>query len=45
VVDTHAIIWAARPKTLVPVPDHVKGYSIDPTEYINARFYELSLEG
>jgi peptide/nickel transport system substrate-binding protein len=45
VVDTHAIIWAARPKTLVPVPDHVKGYEIDPTEYINARFYELSLEG
>jgi ABC-type transport system substrate-binding protein len=45
VVDTHAIIWAARPKTLVPVPDHVKGYAIDPTEYINARFYELSLEG
>jgi peptide/nickel transport system substrate-binding protein len=45
VVDTHAIIWAARPATLVPVPDHVKGYEIDPTEYINARFYELSLEG
>jgi ABC-type transport system substrate-binding protein len=44
VVDTHAIIWAARPKTLVPVPDHVKGYEIDPTEYINARFYELSIE-
>jgi ABC-type transport system substrate-binding protein len=45
VADTHAIIWAARPKTLVPVPDRVKGYEIDPTEYINARFYELSIEG
>lgn len=43
IVDTHMIIWAARPKTVVPIPDHVSGYVMDPAEYINARFYELSI--
>jgi peptide/nickel transport system substrate-binding protein len=43
IVDTHMIIWAARPKTVVPIPDHVTGYVMDPAEYINARFYELSI--
>jgi ABC-type transport system substrate-binding protein len=42
VVDTHMIIWAARPQTVVPVPDTVTGYVMDPAEYINCRFYELS---
>jgi len=41
VVDSHSIIWAARPDTVVPVPDHVGGYRIDPAEYINVRLWEL----
>ncbi|MET3578166.1 ABC-type transport system substrate-binding protein [Mesorhizobium robiniae] len=41
VVDAHAIIWTARPKTVVPEPDRIGGYRIDPAEYINARFWEL----
>lgn len=43
IVDTHMIIWAARPKTVVPIPDYISGYVMDPAEYINARFYELSV--
>jgi ABC-type transport system substrate-binding protein len=41
IVDSHSIIWAARPETIVPVPDHVGGYRIDPAEYINVRLWEL----
>ncbi|WP_239025344.1 ABC transporter substrate-binding protein [Rhodoligotrophos defluvii] len=41
VVDSHTIIWTARPTTVVPVPDHVQGYQIDPAEYINVRLWEL----
>jgi peptide/nickel transport system substrate-binding protein len=41
VVDAHYIIWTARPKTVVPEPDKVGGYRIDPAEYINARFWEM----
>lgn len=41
VVGSHTIIWAARPTTIVPVPDHVGGYRIDPAEYINVRLWEL----
>lgn len=40
-VDSHAIIWPARPTTVVPEPDRIGGYRIDPAEYINARFWEL----
>jgi hypothetical protein len=36
------IIWANRPQAVVPIPDHVTGYVMDPAEYINCRFYELS---
>ena len=42
VVDSHYIIWTARPKTVVPEPDRIAGYRIDPAEYINVRFWELS---
>jgi len=42
IVDTHMIIWANRPQAVVPIPDHVTGYVMDPAEYINCRFYELS---
>lgn len=41
VVGSHAIIWTARPKTLVVQPAHVTGYRIDPAEYINIRFWEI----
>jgi len=41
VVDSHAILWTARPKTLVVQPAHVTGYRIDPAEYINIRFWEM----
>jgi len=41
VVASHTIIWSARPTTVVPVPDHVGGYRIDPAEYINVRLWEL----
>jgi ABC-type transport system substrate-binding protein len=41
VVDSHYIIWAARPTTVVPEPDKIGGYRIDPAEYINVRFWEL----
>ncbi len=42
IVDTHMIIWANRPLTVVPIPNYVKGYVMDPAEYINVRFFELS---
>jgi peptide/nickel transport system substrate-binding protein len=41
VVNSHYIIWAARPTTVVPEPDRIGGYRIDPAEYINVRFWEL----
>ncbi len=41
VVQSHYIIWAARPTTVVPEPDRIAGYRIDPAEYINARFWEI----
>ncbi|WP_378942318.1 ABC transporter substrate-binding protein [Mesorhizobium sp. ANAO-SY3R2] len=41
VVDSHYIIWAARPTTVVPQPDRIGGYRIDPADYINVRFWEL----
>ena len=41
VVRSHTILWSARPTTVVPVPDHVGGYRIDPAEYINVRLWEL----
>jgi ABC-type transport system substrate-binding protein len=41
VVDSHYIIWAARPTTVVPEPDRIGGYRIDPAEYINVRFWEM----
>lgn len=42
IVDTHMIIFANRPKTVVPIPAYVTGYVMDPSDYINCRFYELS---
>lgn len=42
VVNAHAIIWPARPTTVVPEPDRIAGYRIDPAEYINIRFWEMS---
>ncbi|HZT20661.1 MAG TPA: ABC transporter substrate-binding protein [Dongiaceae bacterium] len=41
VVKSHYIIWASRPSTVVPEPDRIQGYRIDPAEYINARFWEI----
>ena len=41
VVNAHYIIWTARPTTVVPEPDRIGGYRIDPAEYINARFWEI----
>lgn len=41
VVDAHYVIWAARPTTVVPEPDRIGGYRIDPAEYINVRFWEM----
>ncbi|HTW27798.1 MAG TPA: ABC transporter substrate-binding protein [Acetobacteraceae bacterium] len=41
IIASHSIIWAARPKTDVPVPNHIGGYRIDPAEYINVRLWEL----
>jgi ABC-type transport system substrate-binding protein len=41
IVDSHMIIWAARPTTVVPVPNRIGGYRIDPAEYINVRLWEL----
>jgi ABC-type transport system substrate-binding protein len=45
VVKSHYIIWAARPTTVVPEPDRIQGYRIDPAEYINVRFWELHAAG
>jgi ABC-type transport system substrate-binding protein len=39
--NSHYIIWAARPTTVVPEPDRIEGYRIDPAEYINVRFWEI----
>lgn len=41
VVDSHYIIWAARPTTVVVEPDRFGGYRIDPAEYINIRLWEI----
>jgi ABC-type transport system substrate-binding protein len=41
VVNAHYVIWAARPTTVVPEPNRIAGYRIDPAEYINARFWEI----
>jgi len=41
VVDSHYIIWAARPLTVVVEPDRIGGYRIDPAEYINIRLWEI----
>jgi ABC-type transport system substrate-binding protein len=41
VVNAHYIIWTSRPTTVVPEPDRIAGYRIDPAEYINARFWEI----
>ncbi len=41
IVDSHYIIWPARPVTVVPQPDRIGGYRIDPAEYINIRFWEM----
>lgn len=41
VVDSHYIIWAARPLTVVVEPDHIGGYRINPAEYISIRFWEI----
>lgn len=41
VVDAHYVIWTARPTTVVPEPDRIGGYRIDPAEYINVRFWEM----
>ncbi|EPZ77004.1 hypothetical protein M798_00925 [Brucella melitensis ADMAS-G1] len=41
IVDSNAIIWTARPKTLVIQPDRITGYRVDPAEYINIRFWEI----
>ena len=41
VVDSHYIIWAARPTTVVVEPDRIGGYRIDPAEYVNIRFWEI----
>lgn len=41
VVDSHYIIWTSRPTTVVPEPDRIGGYRIDPAEYINVRLWEL----
>ncbi len=43
VVAARVVIWTNRPQTIVPVPDYISGYKMDPTEYINVRFYELSV--
>jgi ABC-type transport system substrate-binding protein len=31
--DAAPCVWGARPKTLVPVPDHVDGYVMQATDY------------
>jgi peptide/nickel transport system substrate-binding protein len=41
IIDSHYIIWASRPSTVVPEPDRIQGYRIDPAEYINVRFWEI----
>lgn len=41
VVDSHYIIWAARPTTVVVEPDRIGGYRIDPAEYVNIRLWEM----
>jgi len=41
-VDAHIDLWVARPKTIVPEPRCVTGYQIDPANYINVDFAQLS---
>ncbi|MEP3326202.1 MAG: ABC transporter substrate-binding protein [Nitratireductor sp.] len=41
VVDSHYIIWAARPTTVIVEPDRIGGYRIDPAEYVNIRLWEI----
>lgn len=44
VVDDAVNIWACRPQTLDAVPNHVKGYVMDPTDYRWAtKFYLIRI--
>ena len=43
VVDSHAIIWTARPPTLYAVPNDITGFEVDPASYTGIRFWELSI--
>jgi peptide/nickel transport system substrate-binding protein len=43
VVDSHSIIWAARPPTLYAVPNYITGFQVDPASYTGIRFWELSI--
>lgn len=42
-VDSHSVIWAARPPTLYAVPNSIKGFQVDPASYTGIRFWELSI--
>jgi peptide/nickel transport system substrate-binding protein len=44
VVDSHSIIWAARPPTLYAVPNYIKSFQVDPASYTGIRFWELSID-
>jgi ABC-type transport system substrate-binding protein len=41
VTKANIIIVTARTTTVFPVPDHVAGYRVNPTDYTGVRFYEL----
>lgn len=41
VVGSYGFIWPGRPLTVVPEPDSVDGYRINPAEYINVQFSDL----
>lgn len=41
IVKTHYTIWTARPTTVVPEPDRIGGYRLDPAEYTSVRLWEM----
>ncbi len=41
-VDTHMDLWTVSPQTVMPMPNSVQGYKVDPFNLINVRIAALS---
>jgi len=42
IVDTHMDLWTVSPKNVIPMPNSVQGYQVDPFNLINVNIASLS---